>query len=258
MFNSNYYYSKKLVQAIETEDLESIKSILEKKPNCVNTYPSIFPRKILYGVFDAGRVNYPLIEACCSDNFEIVSILVDSGADVNCNDGRTPLSVTYGGKQENWYQISLFLIERGASLDYTTEYSGEYLSILEDIVYPRIGAALPGYVPESDTEVFEAFCYAIENCDHSKVNWKNVLQEAVTFDRIEIVQFLLENKYCDVNAVSYEMSPLMFAARDSTPEMVQLLLEYGADINYTASDGKTAYDCAVWSENEAVIPLLVN
>ncbi|MBE5866787.1 MAG: hypothetical protein E7292_11370 [Lachnospiraceae bacterium] len=258
IFNSNFYYSKKLVQAIRAEDLNEIESILEKKPDCVNTYPSILPREVLYGVFDAGRVNYPLIEACGTDNLEIVKLLVAFGADVNCNDGRTPLSITYCGKQENWYQISVFLIESGASLNYKTEYSGEYLSVLEDIIHPKSGESLPGYIPENSEEVYMAFCYAVGNCNLDKVSWGHVLQDGVSYNRQKIVKFLLENSYCDVNTVLGEMNILMFAARDANAEMVQLLLEYGADKDYTTSEGWTAYDFAVQSKNEEIVTLLSN
>ena len=54
------------------------------------------------------------------------------------------------------------------------------------------------------------------------------------------------------------MTALMFAARDSTPEMVQLLLDCGADKNIVSSDGKTALDYAIESNNEEVISILEN
>lgn len=52
------------------------------------------------------------------------------------------------------------------------------------------------------------------------------------------------------------MTALMFAARDSTPEMVQLLLDYGADKSMKCSDGKTAYDYAVEFGKEQIAELL--
>lgn len=52
------------------------------------------------------------------------------------------------------------------------------------------------------------------------------------------------------------MTALMFAARDSTQEMVQLLLCYGADKSCKSSNGKTAYDYAVQSNNKEIIAML--
>ena len=139
------------------------------------------------------RVCYPLNEACCTDNVELIELLIANGADVNCNDGLTPLSITYSGKRDNWYAISIVLIESGASLDYTTEYSGGKSSVLRDIVTIRSGSSLSGYVPENNEEVVRAFNYALENCDHSSVDWMRVLQHSVSNDRIEIVKLLLDH-----------------------------------------------------------------
>lgn len=191
------------------------------------------------------RVCYPLNEACVIGNIDLIELLIESGADVNCNDGLTPLSITYSSKVDNWYVISQILIENGASLDYTTEYSGEKSSVLQDIVQNRPGASLSSYEPDNEEEVIKSFNYALENCDHNNVNWMRVLQHSVSNDRIEIVKLLLDQKYCDVNDMTVGVTALMFAARDSTIEMLQLLLDYGADKNIKSSNGNTAYDYAV-------------
>ena len=254
--NSNYYYSKKLISAIREENIIAVQQIIEKKPTCINTYPSI-TSKWWHSAMN-WRVCYPLNEACGTGNINLIELLIENGADVNCNDGLTPLSITYNSKVDNWYEISQLLLQNGASLDYTTEYSGGKSSVLQDIVQVRSGAALPGYKPESKEEVIKAFNYALEKCNHSNVNWMRVLQHSVSNDRIEIVKFLLDQEYCTVNDTSVGMTALMFAARDSTPEMVQLLLDYGADKNIKSTDGKTAYDYAVQFNNKDIIALLEN
>ena len=245
-FNSNYYYQRKLVKAIYEKDIVEVQRIIEKKPSCINTYPTVTSSRLL-DILVEERARYPLNQACGGRNIEIIELLIDNGADVNCNDGLTPLSVAYSIKAPTWYEVSQILIEHGASLDYTTEYSGGKSAILMDIVDRGYGVYLPGYRPESKEEeerVIESFNYALENCDHSKVDWMWVLKCSVSNDRLEIVKILLDQKYCDVNDTSGGMTALMFAAKNSTLEMVQLLLDYGADksIKY---DEKTAYDYAV-------------
>jgi ankyrin repeat protein len=252
--NSNCYYSKKLISAIREENIIAVQQIIDKKPTCINTYPSI-TSKWWHSAMN-WRVCYPLNEACGTGNIELIELLIENGADVNCNDGLTPLSITYNSKVDNWYEISQILIKDGASLDYITDYSGGESSVLQDIVQVRSGAALPGYKPESKEEVIKAFNYALENCDHSNVRWMRVLQHSVTNDRIEIVKLLLDDGYCDVNDISVGMTALMFAARSSTPEMVQLLLDYGADKSIKTSDGKTAYDYAVENGHLQIAELL--
>lgn len=254
-FNSDYYYSKKLIQAIRSEDITAIENILEKKPHCINTYPQTPLESMFYRMAEDYGPSYPLTEACESDNVEIVRLLLEAGADANCNDGRTPLSRTYGPKQDNWYQISLLLIDHGASLDYVTEAYGK-ASALREIVGKNFGYTHSEYALESEEEVLAAFYYAINHCDHSQVDWMWVLQESVSYDRVEIVQYLLDEGYCDVNDTSRDMSALMFAARGSTSEMVQLLLDRGADKSYVDSRGMTAYDYAAKEQKAEIMELL--
>lgn len=243
--NSNYYYAKKLVSAIQKNDMTAVQQIVEKKPSCINTYPSI-TSKWWQAAMDM-RVCYPLNEACGTGNIVLIELLINNGADVNCNDGFTPLSVTYNGKEDGWYDISRILIANGASLDYITEYSGGKSSVLQDIVSSRAGAALPGYIPEIEEEVVKAFTYALENINYDNVDWMIVLQHSVSNDRIQIVDLLITDGYCNINDTTKteKMTALMFAARDSMPEMVQLLLNHGAEKSLKDSDGKTAYDYAV-------------
>lgn len=250
----NYIDAKNLVEAIKNEDLYATEQIINKNPECINTYPSITSK----GWHSAmnWRVCYPLNEACGTGNIELIELLIENGADVNCNDGLTPLSITYNSKVDNWHAVSQILIENGASLDYITDYSGGKSSVLQDIVHNRPGASLSGYEPDSKEEVIKAFNYALEKINHNNVNWMRVLQHSVSNDRIEIVKLLLDQKYCDVNDTSVGMTALMFAARDSTPEMVQVLLDYGADKSIKSSNGKTAYDYAVYTNNIEVMPML--
>lgn len=253
ILNSNYYYSKKLVTAIRNEDISKVQQIISRKPSCVNEYPSITP-KWWHSAMN-WRIVYPLTEACTTDNKEIVMLLLECGADPNCNDGVTPLSVTYSGKCSNWYAISLLLIDHGASLDYATEYSGGRSSVLQDIV--QVCSGHSSSECEFDEEVIQAFNYAMQNCNHDNIDWVKVFQHSVSNNRLAIVQFLLEQGYCKVNDTTSEgISALMFASRDSSTEMVQLLLDYGADVSYKSPEGKTALDYATKSQNIEVMELL--
>jgi ankyrin repeat protein len=253
--NSNFHHSKLLTNAILSQKDDEVIDILQRNPDCVNAYPSVVPYWYRC-FFDMNIVHYPLVEACLTGNIELVEILIEYGADVNLGVGAgfSPLALTYTQKPENWYQISVCLIENGASLDYDNQNSNE--NILTDIIEGRPGAMVDDYGPEKSNDVETAFYYAIENCDHSQINWMRVLQYSVSNDRIEIVKFLVNENYCDVNDNSVGMTALMFAARDSTPEMVQLLLDYGANKEYKSSNGKTAYDYAVETGNQEIIDLL--
>ena len=239
--NSDYHYSKLLLNAITTENKLRVLEIVEKKPSCVNNYPTL--ALIWWQSLMNQSIEYPLGEACRTGNIEIVEVLVKNGADVNLGSRLTPLSLSYFFKPPNWYNISIYLLENGASLDYKSHNSEE--NVLTDIVGHRPGIITVEDGIENSIEVAMAFNYALENCDHSKINWMRVLQHSTTNDRVEIVKFLLDEGYCDVNDSSVGMTALMFAARDSTQEMIQLLLDYGADKSIKSFDGKTAYDYAI-------------
>lgn len=259
-FNSDYYYAKKLVRAIRSNDLTSVEHIIEEKPSCVGTYPQPMLEKIFNTITEDRGMNYPLSEACETGNFEIVKALIEAGADPNCNAGYPPLSITYLRKRDNWYPISLYLIENGASLDYVTESSGEKSAALIDIMNRRPGGANPEYVPENEKDVLDAFYYAIEHCDHNKVNWTRVLLRGVSSNRIEIVDFLLNENYCNINDTdSSGWTALMQSVSGiPKPEMVQFLLDKGADKSIIDSKGKTAYDYAIENGNNDIVFLLAN
>ncbi|MBR2043827.1 MAG: hypothetical protein IJ946_05760 [Clostridia bacterium] len=91
------YYSRLLIDAIRNEDCGVVEEILAKRPTCVNAPHSMIPVG-LHTFITEHRMNYPLIEACATGNVEIINALIESGADVNLNNGLTPLSITYSSK----------------------------------------------------------------------------------------------------------------------------------------------------------------
>lgn len=252
--NTDYSDAKKLITAIEEDDLAAVERIVQKNPDCINVLPYRAPMGLLAEM--NVTVAHPLTKACMTGNYEIVKLLVESGADVNVNSGmHTPLSAAYREKPDHWYKIAELLIEHGADINYATSVS---TSILEDIVQHRPGGAAPGYIEEDPEQVCAAFNYALEHCDHKKTDWGAVIQQCVTNDRTEIVRLLLDEGYCTVNEKRKggDMTPLMFAARDSTPEMVELLLSYGAEQTAKDKNGMTAYDYATKFEKTEIVKLL--
>ena len=133
-------------------------------------------------------------------------------------------------------------------MDYVTDLTDRF-SVLEDICIKRYGG-------DNEEQVFAAFTYALEHVNKNNIHWPHTLETAISFDRISVVELLLSKGYCDVNIGHSHMKPLMFAARDSNTEMVQLLLNYGADKNAKDKNGKIALDYARESGNYETIQLL--
>ena len=89
-------------------------------------------------------------------------------------------------------------------------------------------------------------------------SWTQLLWKSISNHRIEMVKFILDQGYGDVNEPVAGETALMFAARESTSEMVELLLSFGADSSMRSFDGKTAYDYAVQANNKDIIAILEN
>ena len=249
--NNDYVCADRLMEAIEEEDIEEVKQIIEKNPDCIDYLPYLMSESY-YSLMDIA-IMHPLTLACETGNYEIVELLVKNGADVNVStDLNSPLSITYRTKVDNWYEISTLLIENGADLNYTTSHHANHIACLSDIAGTRYGAH------EDPDQLYEAFVYLLEHCDCSKVDWGCVMQRHVSSDRHDLVKLLLEKEYCTANEIfdGGDMTPLMFAARDSDAAMVELLLSYGADKTIVDSEGWTAYDYAVENEKPEIIALL--
>lgn len=110
---SKYCVSRRLVKAIRKGQYSSVKILVENYPECVNTYPSLFSKE--RNLKKNRDVLFPLTEACRSDDWGLVALLLDNGADPNCDDGFTPLGLVYREKRKNWQEIAQLLRKYGAS-----------------------------------------------------------------------------------------------------------------------------------------------
>lgn len=82
-----------------------------------------------------------------------------------------------------------------------------------------------------------------------------ILQLAVQMGGPEMITHLIEEKNVDINKACEDFTPLMWAAKNSTPEMVSLLLELGADKSISINN-KTALDFASYNNRTEIIALL--
>lgn len=85
---------------------------------------------------------------------------------------------------------------------------------------------------------------------------ETALIKAILTNSIEMVQLLLDAGAI-VNYKAYGNTPLCVASIKNNTEMVQLLLDAGADINYQDDLGKTPLMHAVYGENLEIVQLLL-
>ena len=102
------------------------------------------------------------------------------------------------------------------------------------------------------------------NEDSSDYSGYPLLLHATINNRLDIVRFLLENRYADVNETKSldqrEFTALICAARDGHISLVQYLLDAGADVNYCSPmehlESRTALMFAVEKDHLDIFVLL--
>ena len=249
IIGNGVYQSKKLFDAVERDDYAGAKQAIEKGA-WINT------RKHLLHVPNLIPKNpTPLIIACEKGNEKIISLLLDSGADINKKDsytGQTPLLAALHGTKANRFSIAMFLLEKGAdafSVQKTTSPFEETLVVLDSDDEQTI------------KDGFELFKYLIEQQVAMDIcrGKENALTFATRYSNYNVVEFLIKENYFDINSKDLAGdTALIVATKNNQEQIMQLLIELGADKTLKDSKGKTAYDYAVQSNNKDIIAILKN
>ncbi|WP_430406430.1 ankyrin repeat domain-containing protein [Fluviicola sp.] len=83
------------------------------------------------------------------------------------------------------------------------------------------------------------------------------LNHAVNYDRIDIVKYLI-GRGANVNALYDDSPSLLSAIENENEEMIDLLLENGADVNLQDGYGNDALFKAVFTRNLNIVKRIVN
>lgn len=195
------------------------------------------------------RVQFPLEVACREGDSETVRYLVEQGADVNCNDGYSPLSVTLIGKPEGWRDTFYYLIDCGANVDYIT---ASHTTAVEDAVrykYCKSNVDID--------EVCDVVRYLLKHGAPNKNDVMDALRRCAEQDSrsIPVMEILMEEGRIAVNDTDWScVTPLMVAAAYGDVETVEYLLSCGADVDAVDDDGETAID---WAERNGRTDILL-
>lgn len=82
-----------------------------------------------------------------------------------------------------------------------------------------------------------------------------VLQLSLEMGNAEMITHLIEEKGVDINKACGKFTPLMWASKNGTPEMVSILLAAGADKSIKIND-KNAMDFASYYNRTEIMALL--
>ncbi|MGB7522410.1 MAG: ankyrin repeat domain-containing protein [Spirulinaceae cyanobacterium] len=236
-----------LFEAIEKEHIECIKILLSTG---IDVNQERVLRKNKNSMLLEGSV---LIDASVTGNIDIVSMLLEAGADVNLVPKRNTdePSALMLAAQEGHFEVVKVLVEAGADINMLRD--GPDYALLsaasnghEDI----FNFLYPLTAPELRSEALEILPEGIkmreieENADPLVCDLTNAI---VMNDDISKVKKLLKE---GININGFDdlgLTPLNVAVLKESKEIVQLLLKFGADPNQgNADDGKTPLmSCAI-------------
>lgn len=220
----------RLIDAIEQEDIEEVRRLLEKgaDPN----EPDGIRIPLLASLVESSP-DRPLSVACQTGNLELVKLLISYGATAEYQKdmGWSPLAATLLYYHPDDIEMVKLLLENGA--DVSQEGSGE-------------------------PPVFRASRMIPKKFDKSKANgtvFSTDYDEKTAKGITEIVKLLMGN--FDINdQTDYPCTLLMHAARVGNLDLVEYLLSIGAERDLKESTGKTAYDYAVDNGHTEIAEML--
>lgn len=114
------------------------------------------------------------------------------------------------------------------------------------------------YIAKSDSEISQLFVDAGMSVNERDSAGTPMLCIAARSGRTEMIKWLV-SLGADIDAVSKDRgySPVMDAVWKSSTEIVELMINYGANLNFISNDGQTALIVATGATNLKICELLV-
>lgn len=249
--------TSQLMTAIQQNDIDEASRLAANNKQCVNRLDSLFPR---LSVMLDGSVIYPLQEACQEGCYEIVQVLIENGADVNCVDPTihsTPLIMTLRSNHQNRFEIADLLIKNGADMITVTDDRNE--NVLSAATWLSL------HPDESEKEkseqmfqtVLDAYIQQGVDVKNVKCRCGNIYLTACSNGNVAVVEYLLDHDFYEIDEASQDdKTALMIAVQSERAEVVKYLIDNGANVQAVDVNGNTAYDYAIEKQNEEIIDLL--
>jgi ankyrin repeat protein len=191
--------------------------------------------------------------------FEIIKILIDAGADVNCTNKKFSVLEYIGGMNDS--NVIKLLLENGADVNYVNSFGGALLHThINNVEVVNLllskGANINVKNQRGETPLFLAADYKYievvkllldKGADPNiKNQWgETPLFRADNYKYIEVAKLLLA-KGVDINVKNQRgETPLFIAVKDEFIEVIKLLLAKGADPNIKNNNGETPLFLAV-------------
>lgn len=218
-----------IFEAIESDDEEEVVRLLNDGVN-VN----------FIAHWNGYAYQTPLHVAVRRQSYEIVKLLLEHGADVN---RRTfgylwsPFNLAISGR---WDIIAL-LLDFGAKVDSCGEH--QITALHRATTFGR-------------SDVVEKLIQSGANVNAKDSDGKSALFRAAMTENYDLLKFLIL-KGAEINPVGYKVSPLHCAVKKKNREIVNMLLDRGADVNFQLESSKTALNYAVENDDVEFVCLLI-
>ncbi|XP_063445615.1 transient receptor potential cation channel subfamily A member 1-like [Mytilus trossulus] len=219
--------------------------------NCVEAVKMLIQQGASVDVREA-KQKTPLHVAARRGNIPVIKVLLDSGkCNVNAvdEDKQTALHEATAHKQEKTVQ---FLVQNGANIFATdiNDFTPFFLSAAEDMK-DTMSYYLKTALQQGGTESEENLLR------HEDKEGNTALHLAVTNNKLQVAQSLLE-RGSNVNSLNNcNQTPLSIAANNGDIQMVELLLKYKADVNVLDKDLMTPCHRAALHNRHKIIDVLM-
>lgn len=202
-----------------------------------------------------------LLLATYKNNFKIVKLLLENGADVNAQSRHDRKTALMLGSMNGNIEIVEILTQYDADIDLKDNYARSAFDfaknkpdILKLLFLARQNKEILRIEAEEDNLELDEDVIDLEN--ESEIN--NALITAVINGYYDKVKLLVE-KNADVNYIDDEgLNSVYYAVDIDDFEITEYLIEKGAEINVVAKDNSTPLQQAVLNGNIDIVKLLVN
>ena len=216
------YYCSQMLEAIEENDMKKLQSALEKgNPNSVLGIPWLE-----FFMIEFSRKT-PLQYACLNGNYDMVKLLIDSGADVDyspLNTISSPLCYVLKSDSPDKLKLVRLLLKNG---DYANAYSGHK---------SPVGILLMTTpFPPNGMEILRELVAAGAEMEESYLEW------ACSWKHEEAIRYLIEDCGYDASNPWY-LCKYCFKVDGCSYETFEYFLARGANPYAKADNGKCAMD----------------
>ncbi len=201
--------------------------------------------------------------------YQIISTLTEKGADLNIlardNDSVLNYAIYF-----HMFKITEFYLQNGADADTLfTNMVTKKTNIPEDWIICDYSILINPYIKKEkenyckiQSACYEQVSFCLENVNVNNIyNNQTMMSSSIKNGDIEMFEELVKKHHADVNIQNkYKETPVFYAIGWTQIEILEKLIEYGADLNVVNIDGHTPLTAALIKRrpNATVIKMLID